>query len=229
MTSLWGYDGLCVIAYNIASDYIAVRYSAQGDSSKRNKEAFMQEMNQHLAQRLKDLRSELGWSLDVAARETGVSKAMLGQIERGESSPTVATLWKIATGFRVSFSSFIEPAPTTQDDVLYRTADAIRQQPAGEGMQVAPLFPYEGRFGFELFELTLLPGYQRESEPHEPGVTEHVIVISGQVEVLVEGEWRSLTQGEAVRFAADRPHGYRNQGVAPAIFHNLIHYPASRS
>ena len=60
----------------------------------------MQEMNQHLAQRLKGLRSELGWSLDVAARETGVSKAMLGQIERGESSPTVATLWKIATGFR---------------------------------------------------------------------------------------------------------------------------------
>lgn len=189
----------------------------------------MQEMNQHLAQRLKGLRSELGWSLDVAARETGVSKAMLGQIERGESSPTVATLWKIATGFRVSFSSFIEPTPAAQGEVLYRTADAIRQQPAGEGMQVAPLFPYEGRFGFELFELTLLPGYQRESEPHEPGVTEHVIVISGQMEVLVEGEWRSLTQGEAVRFAADRFHGYRNLGVAPAIFHNLIHYPASRS
>ncbi|WP_041209695.1 helix-turn-helix domain-containing protein [Aeromonas jandaei] len=189
----------------------------------------MQEVNQHLAQRLKGLRSELGWSLDVAARETGVSKAMLGQIERGESSPTVATLWKIATGFRVSFSSFIEPAPAAQNEVLYRTADAIRQQPAGEGMQVAPLFPYERRFGFELFELTLLPGYQRESEPHEPGVTEHVIVISGLMEVLVEGEWRSLTQGEAVRFAADRPHGYRNQGVAPAIFHNLIHYPASRS
>ncbi|HHQ4669865.1 TPA: helix-turn-helix domain-containing protein [Aeromonas veronii] len=189
----------------------------------------MQEMNQHLAQRLKGLRSELGWSLDVAARETGVSKAMLGQIERGESSPTVGTLWKIATGFRVSFSSFIEPAPAAQNEVLYRTADAIRQQPAGEGMQVAPLFPYERRFGFELFELTLLPGYQRESEPHEPGVTEHVIVINGQMEVLVEEEWHSLTQGEAVRFAADRPHGYRNQGVAPAIFHNLIHYPASRS
>lgn len=188
----------------------------------------MQEMNQHLAQHLKGLRSELGWSLDVAARETGVSKAMLGQIERGESSPTVATLWKIATGFRVSFSSFIEPAPAAQGEVLYRTADTIRQQPAGEGMQVAPLFPYEKRFGFELFELTLLPGYQRESEPHEPGVTEHVIVISGLMEVLVEGEWRALAQGEAVRFAADRPHGYRNLGIAPAIFHNLIHYPAAR-
>ncbi|MGS3177706.1 helix-turn-helix domain-containing protein [Aeromonas sp. XH] len=186
----------------------------------------MQEMSRYLAQRLKGLRTERGWSLDAAARETGVSKAMLGQIERGESSPTVATLWKIATGFRVSFSSFIEPTPDALDETLYRVADDIRQQPAGEGMQVAPLFPYEGRFGFELFELTLLPGYQRESEPHEHGVTEHVIVISGTMEVLVDGEWRSLDQGEAVRFAADRPHGYRNLGIAPAIFHNLIHYPS---
>ncbi|MGY3945265.1 helix-turn-helix domain-containing protein [Aeromonas tecta] len=188
----------------------------------------MQEMSRHLAQRLKGLRSELGWSLDVAARETGVSKAMLGQIERGESSPTVATLWKIATGFRVSFSSFIEPTPAMLGETLYRTAAAIRQQPAGEGMQVAPLFPYESRFGFELFELTLLPGYLRESEPHEPGVTEHVIVISGAMEVLVDGDWQSLEQGEAVRFAADRPHGYRNLGIAPAVFHNLIHYPLAR-
>ena len=57
----------------------------------------MQEMNRHLAQRLKGLRAALGWSLDVAARETVVIKAMLGQIERGESSPTGATLLMIAS------------------------------------------------------------------------------------------------------------------------------------
>lgn len=186
----------------------------------------MQTMSQHLAQRLKGLRSELGWSLDVAARETGVSKAMLGQIERGESSPTVATLWKIATGFRVSFSSFIEPAPEPVRETLRRVADEIRQQPAGEGMLVAPLFPFEASVGFELFELTLLPGYRRESEPHEVGVTEHVIVIAGEMELLVEGEWHRLQRGEAMRFAADRPHGYRNLNEQPAKFHNLIHYPA---
>jgi transcriptional regulator with XRE-family HTH domain len=48
------------------------------------------------------------WSLDVTSQKTGVSKAMLGQIERGESSPTIATLWKIASGFDVLFSSFVE-------------------------------------------------------------------------------------------------------------------------
>jgi transcriptional regulator with XRE-family HTH domain len=53
----------------------------------------------------------------------------------------VATLWKIATGFRVSFSSFIEPTPAAGEDG-YRTADDIRQQPAGEGCRL-PRFPYE--------------------------------------------------------------------------------------
>ncbi|MBS0638148.1 MAG: helix-turn-helix transcriptional regulator, partial [Verrucomicrobia bacterium] len=56
---------------------------------------------------LKALRKERGWSLDKTASETGVSKAMLGQIEREESSPTIATLWKIANGFNIPFSTFI--------------------------------------------------------------------------------------------------------------------------
>ena len=59
---------------------------------------------QHLAATLKHLRQQRGWSLSRLAEETGVSKAMLGQIERNESSPTVATLWKIATGLNVPFS-----------------------------------------------------------------------------------------------------------------------------
>ena len=68
----------------------------------------MSDINGRIAERLRALRRERGWSLDAAARETGVSKAMLGQIERGESSPTVATLWKIAAGFHTSFSGLLE-------------------------------------------------------------------------------------------------------------------------
>jgi Predicted transcriptional regulators len=64
---------------------------------------------QHLSATLKSLRQQREWSLSRLAEETGVSKAMLGQIERNESSPTVATLWKIATGLNVPFSVFITP------------------------------------------------------------------------------------------------------------------------
>jgi transcriptional regulator with XRE-family HTH domain len=184
----------------------------------------MQEPNSYLAQVLKALRKQCGWSLDQAAQHTGVSKAMLGQIERGESSPTLATLWKIAGGFHVSMSHFLAPAQPA-DGTLMRSADAVRQQPASDRMLIAPLFPYDPRFGFELLELTLLPGYVRESDAHEPGVIEHVTVIRGMMDLLIGGEWKALGEGKAVRFPADRPHGYRNLGTEPAVFHNLIHYP----
>ena len=183
------------------------------------------EPNRQIANALRVLRSGRGWSLDRTAQETGVSKAMLGQIERCESSPTIATLWKIASGFQTSLSSLIEPAPVASPDgVIRRSVEALRNQPGPDGMLVAALFPYAPQFRFELFELTLLPGYERLSEAHEPGVTEHVIVLRGPMEVLVEGEWIALAEGEAVRFAADRPHGYRNRRDTPAVFHNLIHY-----
>ena len=182
---------------------------------------------------LRALRTGRAWSLDRAAQDTGVSKAMLGQIERGESSPTIATLWKIASGFNTSLSSLIEPMPdVTPGGVVSRNADALRNQPAPDGMLIASLFPFDPRFGFELFELTLLPGYERRSDAHEPGVTEHVIVLRGTMEVLLDEQWQPLSEGDAIRFCADRPHGYRNTTPQPVAFHNLIHYgrtPAKNS
>lgn len=183
------------------------------------------EPSHYLAGTLRALRSERGWSLDRTAQETGVSKAMLGQIERGESSPTIATLWKIASGFHASLSSFLYPAPPATG-VVYRSASALRGQPGSDEMLVAPLFPYDPNLGFELFELTLLPGYERRSEAHAAGVIEHVIVLRGVLELFIEDQWMTLVPGDAVRFAADRAHGYRNTQAGPAVFHNLIHYGA---
>lgn len=184
----------------------------------------MQEINQYLAKTLKALRQGKNWSLDHAARQTGVSKAMLGQIERGESSPTIATLWKISKGFNQSLSSLIEPPADASRHTLFRPPSLQSTILANDGSPIAPIFPYEEQFGFEMFELTLLPGYERLSEPHIEGVTEHVIVISGEMEILVDGEWLKLTQGASVRFAGDTPHGYRNHSQTPATFHNILHY-----
>ncbi|MBB3139982.1 helix-turn-helix domain-containing protein [Halomonas organivorans] len=187
----------------------------------------MQEISQHIAERLRTLRRAEAWSLDRTARETGVSKAMLGQIERGESSPTVATLWKIASGFRVPFSSLFESEALAPDD---GAAGAARQAaPVSEGdaagMAAVPLFPFDPALGFELLVGTLAAGAVSESAPHAPGVVEHLVVIEGELEVAVDGAWRRLATGEGLRFAADRPHAYRNPGPGPARFHDVIHYP----
>ena len=185
----------------------------------------MQNLKDHLAKTLKDLRKDRGWSLDAAAAATGVSKAMLGQIERGESSPTTAVLWKLATGFQVSVSPLMEPLPELAAETLIRDAGTIRNIPGDKGMAVAPLFPFEARFGFDLMELTFLPGYERLSEPHEAGVIEHVTVISGTMEICTEGEWHPLTAGQSIRFRGDRPHGYRNRNEEKAVTLSVIHYP----
>ncbi|MBY4676186.1 helix-turn-helix domain-containing protein [Marinobacterium arenosum] len=183
----------------------------------------MEQVQQQIGQRLRQARQQRGWSLDRTARETGVSKAMLGQIERGESSPTVATLWKIATGFKLSLSSFLEVAePAGERPVIRRVAESSLQE--SEQLQFFPLFPFDPAFGFELFQIALEPGQEHLSEPHDEGVTEHVIVVSGAMEVLAGGDWHPLACGEAIRFAANQPHGYRNLGAEKALFHNLIHY-----
>lgn len=173
---------------------------------------------------LKALRRERGWSLDKAAEETGVSKAMLGQIEREESSPTIATLWKIASGFRTSFSSFIEEINTNFSEPVYRASQTRHLHPRDEKIRVMPLFPFDSQLNFEIYVIELLPGCEHLSPPHKHGVVEHVIVVDGRMEVLVNGNWQSLSKGEGLRFNANQSHGYRNITEEIASFHDVIHY-----
>lgn len=170
----------------------------------------------HLSETLKALRQQRGWSLTQAAEYTGVSKAMLGQIERNESSPTVATLWKIATGFNVPFSLFIEVPVAPQRPVF---------DPQQRAMVVQSIFPYERDLKFDLFAITLASGALSESTPHERGVIEHVVVISGVLDLQTDGEWQEIQAGEGRRFAGDKAHAYRNSGTRVVLFHSLIHYP----
>ena len=155
---------------------------------------------QHLAATLKTLRQQRGWSLSRLAEETGVSKAMLGQIERNESSPTVAT----------------SAAPSAFD-------------PQQQAMLVTPVFPWDPELRFDHFSITLAPGALSESTPHEKGVIEHVVVISGTLDLCLQGEWHSLQAGEGRRFAGDATHAYRNRGAQAAHFHSLIHYPTENT
>ena len=185
----------------------------------------MKDINSRISKTLKSLRSERNWSLDKAAEKTGVSKAMLGQIERGESSPTIATLWKIASGFQTSFSSFIEDLPPHLQEPTHRAGVTQHLHPFDAKIRVMPLFPFDKQLNFELFVIELLPSCEHLSPPHAAGVIEHVVVIQGKIEVFVNNVWHSLNKGEGFRFNANQPHGYRNLMPEPATFHDIIHYP----
>lgn len=189
----------------------------------------MKDIYKHISLILKRLRRERGWSLAKAAEETGVSKAMLGQIEREESSPTISTLWKIASGFRTSFSSFIEEINTNFSKPVYRAGQTQHLHLADEKIRIVPLFPFDSQLNFEIFIIELLPGCEHLSAPHKHGVIEHVIVVHGKMEVLINGTWRSLSKGGGIRFNANQPHGYRNTTSEIVCFHDVIHYSNNES
>lgn len=185
----------------------------------------MKALYKRISSTLKALRRERGWSLDKAAEETGVSKAMLGQIEREESSPTIATLWKIASGFNTSFSSFIEDIDTNFQEPVYRGGEAKQIHPSDDKICVMTLFPFDKELNLEIFTIELMPGCEHLSPPHQPGVIEHVIVHKGSMEVLIDGKWKKLNTREGIRFNADQAHGYRNTSSETVCFHDIIHYP----
>lgn len=173
-------------------------------------------INNAVGIQLKIARKKNGWSLDTTCKYTGVSKAMLGQIERGESSPTVARLWKIASGFHLPLTYFLG---TIVDNNL--TQKVLNSE---KGITVTTLFPFDDRTKSEVFSLTLAPMHQQMSLPHNNGVIEHLMVIEGEMEYFLEQQWHPLKQGEVAKFHANVEHGYRNMSEKQVIFHSIICY-----
>ncbi|MEX0447022.1 helix-turn-helix domain-containing protein [Xenorhabdus sp. SGI246] len=185
----------------------------------------MSDITPKIAEKFKSLRASRGLSLSQAAKLTGVSKAMLGQIERGQSSPTISTLWKIATGFNIAFSTFLEGTEPQLQPVLHRFNELPIFEQNNSGMRVTPLIPFDDEFFIDLFKIELLPGVSSESSPHEVGVVEHVIVLSGVLDLRINNTWHKISAGESMRFHASCNHAYANSGDDIVVIHNLIHYP----
>jgi transcriptional regulator with XRE-family HTH domain len=182
----------------------------------------MQMTDKKIQINLKTARLNAGLSLSQAAELTGVSKAMLHQIERGESSPTIATLWKLAKGFHLPLTAFIEDLIQTTDRFTPALHEPIKFQ---ESIGFQTIFPFDPIFGSETFLMTLEPGQTHRSNPHDTGVVEEVFVTLGEMEILLDGQWAPYRYGGGIRFRADQPHGYRNLTDEKAQFHNTIHYP----
>ena len=183
-----------------------------------------------LGSRLKTARSNKGWSLDKTSQHTGVSKAMLGQIERGESSPTVVRLWSIANGFELPLSYFLIDLAQTQPNTP-ENVSINKLQNSEDDIHIVTLFPYDAVTKLEVFQITLDPQREHISAPHNAGVVEHIIAVDGAMEYFlaltadgIAQQWHALKQGLSIKFNADQPHGYRNMTEKPVTIHNIISY-----
>lgn len=180
-----------------------------------------------IGKHLKEIRLTRNLTLEETARLTGVSKPMLGQIERGQSVPTITTLWKIATGLKVPLSSFLEE-PQADFAVVDLSQEPVKNAVICEDcgrMRAYPLFPYDPVRSVEIFQIDFDAGCRHDSEKHNDGVAEYLLVISGALQLVLDGREIVLHAGQAVRFQADVPHTYCNPFDRPCSAYNIILYP----
>ena len=175
-----------------------------------------------IAANAKRLREGKKLTLDAAAAATGVSRSMLAQIERGEVNPTISVLWKMANGYKVSFTALVE---REGDAVAVLRQGELPPLSEDEGRYLNyPLFPFEEDKGFESYRIVIREGGSLEAQPHLKGAREYVTVFSGALELTVEGTSYRLEKGDAIRFQADVPHAYRGAGPGDTELHMLIYY-----
>ncbi|XXY39546.1 XRE family transcriptional regulator [Sorangium sp. So ce260] len=180
-----------------------------------------------VATNLKRFRAERGLSLERLAKASGVSRAMLGQIELGQSTPTINVLWKIARALGVPFSALMSQASSPVTTVMQSSHARILRSRNGEFSSRA-LFPMDRPRNVEFYELRLAPRSVEHADAHAPGTSENLVVTEGSVEITVAGERRVLETGDAILFEADSPHSYRNLGSSEAVMYLVMTY-GSRS
>lgn len=183
----------------------------------------MEDLNNVIADNLREIRINRGLSLDGVASLTGVSKSMLGQIERGESNPTIATLWKIASGMKVSLSSLIQK-PVEENKVIYKSDLSAIFEDNGK-YKIYPFFPFEEGRRFEMYQVVVAPGGELIAEAHNKDTLEMIVVFEGQLEIIVEGSSFLLSKDDGFEFRGDKVHSYRNFGNTETKISVIIYYP----
>jgi transcriptional regulator with XRE-family HTH domain len=176
-----------------------------------------------VGQNMKRLRSRRGHSLEALAKLSGVSRAMLGQIETGRSVPTINVVWKIACAFDVPFSTLIA-TPNAEQIRVIAAKDAKVLTSASGDFSSRALFPFDGERRTEFYELHLKGHGVEDAEPHASGTTENLVLVRGSLEIDVAGRQKLLEPGDAILFAADQPHSYRNPGDEEAVAYLVMTY-----
>jgi len=172
---------------------------------------------------LKRLRVKRGLSLERLARASGVSRAMLGQIELGQSTPTINLLWKISRALEVPFSTLVTDATTRQASVV-RAASAKILTSSDGAFTSRALTPFNGPRGTEFYELRLAGHGVEHAEPHAPGTTENLVVSQGTVIIHLSKSRHELNAGDSILFDADESHSYSNPSPREALMYLVMTY-----
>jgi XRE family transcriptional regulator, regulator of sulfur utilization len=186
-----------------------------------------------LGARVRALREAEGLSLRDLSERSGVSAPMLSQVERGETSPTVAVAERIAAGLDLRLSQLLRLDEGGGAVAIVR-AEERRKGPGGtKGHRYELLTPPLPGLRAEVSRHELAPGARTggagDPPMHEPGSRETAVVERGAVVLVCDGERHDLAEGDCVTFDADLPHHFENPGPGPAALLAVVSAGLRRS
>ncbi|AWN36392.1 helix-turn-helix domain-containing protein [Methylobacterium radiodurans] len=174
-----------------------------------------QALSGQLGKTIQRLRKAYNLSLSELAEQSGVAKSIISQIERNETNPTLATIWRLSQALDVSIERvlatndeepFIEKASRADTPILLSEDGRVRLAIIGWVKTIEWL---------QWYDVSADPGGVLDSDPHQRGSVESLSVREGVFEVEVAGVVQTARAGETLRYRCDRPHTVRCTGDLP--------------
>jgi transcriptional regulator with XRE-family HTH domain len=176
-----------------------------------------------VGRRIRALREAMGLSLRDLGERAGVSAPMLSQVERGETSPTLAVAVKIAAGLELTLSQLLR-LDEGQHVAVSRSDSRRRSRRGGHSFEelTPPLPGQRADVSLHVLEPGATTGGRTDPPMHEPGSRETAVVLGGALALVVDGTRHELRAGDSVTFDADLPHHFENDGEDPTRFIAVI-------
>src|SRR6185369_1383874 len=169
--------------------------------------------------RVRALREAMGLSLRDLGERSGVSAPMLSQVERWETSPTLAVAAKIATGLELTLSQLLR-LDEGEHVAVSRAGQRRRFERGGHRFEelTSPLPGQRADVSLHVLEPGAATGGRADPPMHEPGSRETAVVLGGALALIVDGARHELQEGDSVTFDADLPHHFENEGAEATRF-----------
>lgn len=168
----------------------------------------MDYLSHNIAVNLKRIRMSRGMSLDVVSEQTGVSKSMLAQIEKGNANPTIGILGKIASGLRLEFNDLMKVPP--MESCLVQVLDTIPTKEIEGQYKVWTCFPYEDNRMVEIYRINIQPNGVYVSGGHGEKTREYISVLEGELTIELDDGRYTIKKDDVFRFESDQTHKYSN-------------------